>query len=105
MASTEKILGWQATDKNVIVTFDQPIAPEREASVTVEYRAQPTRGLYFRTPEMGYKPEDMHVWTQAEFLRLLLHCRERYDEACDIEAAARRSLEFVVVLSKGGCLP
>jgi SAM-dependent methyltransferase len=47
----------------------------------------------------------MHVWTQAEFLRLLLHCRERYDEAFDIEAAARRSLEFVVVLRKGGCLP
>jgi aminopeptidase N len=66
VTSNEKIMGWQATAKNVIVTFDQPIPPDQEASVTVEYRAQPTQGLYFRTPEMGYKPEDMHVWSQGE---------------------------------------
>jgi len=66
VVSTEKIMGWQATDKNVIVTFDQPIAPDKEASVTVAYRAQPQQGLYFRTPEMGYKAEDMHVWSQGE---------------------------------------
>ena len=42
----------------------------------------------------------MHVWTQAEFLRLILHCRERFNGAFDIEAAARQSLEFVVVLRK-----
>ena len=43
VVSTEKIMGWQATDKNVIVTFDQPIAPDKEASVTITYRAQPQR--------------------------------------------------------------
>ena len=32
----------------------------------------------------------MHVWTQAEFLELILHCRERFDGAFDIEAAARQ---------------
>jgi len=47
----------------------------------------------------------MHVWTQAEFLRLILHCRERFDGAFEIEAAARQSLEFVVVLRKRGPLP
>jgi hypothetical protein len=47
----------------------------------------------------------MHVWTQAEFLRLILHCQERFDDAFDIEAAARQSLEFVVVLRKRGPLP
>lgn len=47
----------------------------------------------------------MHVWTQAEFLSLILHCRERYDEAFDIEASARRSLEFLVVLRKQGPPP
>jgi aminopeptidase N len=66
ITSTEKIMGWQATDKNVIITFEQPIAPEHEASITVVYRAEPKQGLYFRTPEMGYKPEDMHVWSQGE---------------------------------------
>jgi SAM-dependent methyltransferase len=43
-----------------------------------------------------------HVWTQAEFLRLVLHCRERLEEAFDIEAAARQGIEFMVVLRKAG---
>jgi SAM-dependent methyltransferase len=47
----------------------------------------------------------MHVWTQAEFLQLILHCRQRFDNAFDIEAAARQSHEFVVVLRKRGPLP
>jgi GT2 family glycosyltransferase len=42
----------------------------------------------------------MHVWTQAEFLQLILHCRSRFDEAFDIEAAVRIAGEFVVVLRK-----
>lgn len=47
----------------------------------------------------------MHVWTQAEFLRLILLCRERFDEAFDIEAAARQGIEFMVVLRKTGSGP
>jgi SAM-dependent methyltransferase len=46
----------------------------------------------------------MHVWTQAEFLQLILHCKQRFDEF-EIEAALRRSLELVVVLRKRGPLP
>ena len=44
----------------------------------------------------------MHVWTQSEFLALILDCRERFGEAFDIEAAARQGIEFVVVLRKAG---
>jgi SAM-dependent methyltransferase len=44
----------------------------------------------------------MHVWTQAEFMQMIIHCRERHDEAFDIEAAARQGIEFVVVLRKQG---
>jgi SAM-dependent methyltransferase len=47
----------------------------------------------------------MHVWTQAEFLKLMLELRERLDDAFDIEAAARVGIEFVVVLRKQGPLP
>ncbi len=32
--------------------------------VTVKYSAEPRRGLYFRTPEMGYA--ETHLWTQGE---------------------------------------
>ncbi len=47
----------------------------------------------------------MHVWTQAEFLQLILAIRERCDEGFDIEAAGRSGIEFLVVLRKQGPLP
>ena len=66
VTSPQKILGWQATDKNVIVTFADAIPADKEASVTITYRATPQKGLYFRTPEMGYPSTDSHLWTQGE---------------------------------------
>ena len=66
VTSTEKILGYQVTDEKVIVTFADAIPVGKEASVTVRYSAEPERGMYFRTPELGYNPEDMHLWTQGE---------------------------------------
>lgn len=56
----------QVTDEKLVLVFDPPLAPGAEASVTVDYHAQPERGLYFRTPEMGYKPGDTQVWSQGE---------------------------------------
>jgi SAM-dependent methyltransferase len=47
----------------------------------------------------------MHVWTQAEFLQLILACRERFDAGFDIEATAKRAIEFIVVLRKQGADP
>jgi SAM-dependent methyltransferase len=47
----------------------------------------------------------MHVWTQAEFLDLVLDIRRRLGEAFDIEAAARQGIEFMVVIRKRGPLP
>ena len=47
----------------------------------------------------------MHVWTQAEFLALILACRERFGNGFDIEATAKRAIEFIVVLRKQGAFP
>ncbi len=47
----------------------------------------------------------MHVWTQAEFLKLILALRERSGEGFDIEAAGRVAIEFIVVLRKAGAFP
>jgi SAM-dependent methyltransferase len=47
----------------------------------------------------------MHVWTQAEFLALLLAARERLGDSFEIEAAARQGIEVVVVLRKSGPPP
>lgn len=56
----------QVAEEKLILTFTQPIAPGANVTVTVRFFAQPERGLYFRTPEMGYKPGDTQVWTQGE---------------------------------------
>src|ERR1051325_757011 len=66
LTATEKTLGYQVTDKQILVTFEQPIPPDKEASVTITYHAEPTSGLYFRTPEMGYKEGDTHLFSQGE---------------------------------------
>jgi SAM-dependent methyltransferase len=47
----------------------------------------------------------MHVWTQAEFLDLMLELRRRTEGGFDIEAAARQGIEFMVILRKAGSLP
>jgi predicted SAM-dependent methyltransferase len=54
--------------------------------------------------DQGYSIH-MHVWTEAEFLQLLLAIRERFGDAFDIEAVARVGIEVVVVLRKPGPLP
>ncbi|HSJ01516.1 MAG TPA: M1 family metallopeptidase, partial [Verrucomicrobium sp.] len=54
------------TDEKLVLVFQEPVAADAGATVTIRYRAQPERGLYFRTPEMGYKPGDTQVWTQGE---------------------------------------
>ncbi len=57
----------QVTEDKLIITFSKPIEPDAEATVTVTYSAvQPDHGLYFRTPEMGYKAGDTQVWSQGE---------------------------------------
>jgi len=48
------------------ITLKEPLPPGREASVTIDYEAEPKEGLYFRTPELGYRAEDTHLWTQGE---------------------------------------
>jgi len=48
------------------IVFKRPIPAGQQASVTIAYEAEPKDGLYFRTPEMGYRAEDIHLWTQGQ---------------------------------------
>ncbi|RME90329.1 MAG: hypothetical protein D6766_13460, partial [Verrucomicrobia bacterium] len=66
ITATAAIQGWRVETNAIWITFEQPIPPDRETAVTVDYSARPKRGLYFRTPELGYRPEDMHLFTQGE---------------------------------------
>jgi aminopeptidase N len=100
--ATAKVAAWQATDAQVIVTFDPPIRPDTEASVTIHYTAAPQRGLYFRTPEMGYKAEDTHLFTQGETIeaRHWFPCYDAPNEKFTSEVTCRVP-EGMVVLSNG----
>ena len=63
---TEKIQAWQVTTDKLVITFEDSIPAGKEARVTIHYTAQPEKGLYFRTPELGYKAGDTHLFTQGE---------------------------------------
>ncbi len=64
--STAAIANFQVTDEKIVITFKDPIPADKETSVTVRYHAQPEKGVYFRTPELGYKAGDEHIFTQGE---------------------------------------
>lgn len=66
VTSTEPVRRWHYDDHRLVITFESPVAADRDTTVTIRYRAEPRQGLYFRTPEMGYHPEDSHLWTQGE---------------------------------------
>ncbi len=64
--SDEKVQSYQVADDHLIINFATPIPAGRESRVSIRYSAQPRKGLYFRTPEMGYQPGDEHLFTQGE---------------------------------------
>ena len=66
VTSDAKIAGYDVTDEAITITFDPAIKPGHKTKVTVVYEAEPKRGLYFRTPEMGYPEGDAHLFTQGE---------------------------------------
>jgi aminopeptidase N len=66
VTSPERVQAFQVTEDKLIITFVDEIAPDKEASITVTYHAEPTEGLYFRTSEMGYQEGDTHLFTQGE---------------------------------------
>ena len=66
VASTEEIQGWQLTTNKLIITFVKPVPLDQEEMVVIAYRAHPSKGIYFRTPEMGYKEGDTHLFSNGE---------------------------------------
>ncbi len=67
VTASAAILGWQNTGEQLIVTFKDAIPADAAAWVRIGYSAgRPQKGLYFRTPAMGYREGDTHLWTQGE---------------------------------------
>jgi aminopeptidase N len=64
--SSEEIQAYQVTEDALEITFAEDMAPEHEVTLTISYSAEPEKGLYFRTPEMGYREGDTHLFSQGE---------------------------------------
>ena len=102
VTSTAEISDYSVTDEDITITFERPIAPGRETEVVITYEAEPKRGLYFRTAEMGYKEQDTHLFTQGES-HLGPHWYPNYDypnERSTSEVICRVPKDMVV-LSNG----
>ncbi len=57
---------YHVEEEHLSFLFQNPVPAGQEVRLTVHYFAEPQDGLFFRTPEMGYKPGDTHLWTQGE---------------------------------------
>ncbi len=57
---------WQAGADKLVLQLAEPVAPGVALKVRVSWTVAPERGLYFRTPEMGYATGDTQLWTQGE---------------------------------------
>jgi len=66
VSADKAISDYSVTDEKIAITFRQPIPPDQETTVVVTYEAEPKQGLYFRTPELGYSEQDMHLFSQGE---------------------------------------
>ncbi len=102
VSGSTEIATWENTDRALIITFAQPIAAGEQAKLSVTYEAEPKKGLYFRTPEMGYDPGDTHIWTQGESIeaRHWFPCFDAPNEFFTSTMTCRVP-EAMVVLSNG----
>lgn len=102
VTASEAIQAHRNTDQHLIITFVNPIPPDVEVSVTTHHSAEPSQGLYFRTPEMGYKDGETHLFTQGEATeaRHWFPCFDAPNELFTSEITCRVP-EGMVVLSNG----
>jgi aminopeptidase N len=66
LTASAKVASHQNTDKEIIITFAEPIPAGRETTLAIRYRAQPARGLYFRVASNGYRADEAQLWTQSQ---------------------------------------
>lgn len=89
----------EVESEKLVLTFAEPIPAGKGAKVTIRYSAQPERGLYFRTPEMGYKQEDTQVWSQgeAELHRYWFPCYDYPNERFTSEVICHAPADMKVI--------
>ena len=66
MKANVALAGYEMTNEGLEIAFDPPVEPGKQVTLSIDYSAEPRRGLYFRTPELGFRDQDTHIWTQGE---------------------------------------
>ncbi|MDA7617817.1 M1 family aminopeptidase [Verrucomicrobia bacterium] len=66
VTSTHALASWHVSENMVVIDFAAPIPADLEVELSLKHAAQPSKGMYFRTPEMGYKEGETHLFTQGE---------------------------------------
>lgn len=61
-----ELADWQTGVDKLTLLLAKPATPGTALKVKIAWSVAPERGLYFRTPEMGYAPGDTQLWTQGE---------------------------------------
>ncbi len=64
--SSEDVAAHQVTEKYLEITFAEAIPAGKKSQVSIQYEADPKKGLYFRSAAMGYPAEEEQLWTQGE---------------------------------------
>ena len=101
-SAAAKMSAHHSTDSELILTFAEPLPVDVEQEIEVTYTAFPRKGLYFRTAEMGYRPEDEHLFTQGEDIeaRHWFPCFDAPNEKSSSEIICRVP-QKMTVLSNG----
>jgi aminopeptidase N len=66
VTSNVKLAGYEMTSRGLEVAFQEPVEVGKRVELDIRYEAEPRKGLYFRTPELGFREQDTHIWTQGE---------------------------------------
>jgi aminopeptidase N len=90
---------WQNTGRKLVLAFQSPVAADAIVKLSVQFSVVPKHGMYFRTPEMGYKAGDTQLWTQgeAEFHRHWFPCYDYPNERFTTEITCHAPADMHVI--------
>jgi aminopeptidase N len=92
-------LRFEVVDDKLCIRFARALPSGREASVTIEYRCVPRRGLYFIAPDAANPGKRVEAWTQGqdEDSRHWFPCFDYPNQKCTTEVLATVPSDMVAI--------
>ncbi len=102
VTGSKPIASWHLSEDQLIIEFQNPLPLGQQNSVAITHEAQPKKGLYFRTPDMGYLEGEDHLFTQGEAIesRHWFPCFDSPNEKLTTEVICHVP-DGMIVLSNG----